>query len=336
MLERTTISPNGTPYRTGKALASARLGASFVQLAFCLGVSACAGPVVFIRTDPTLPLAPSVGAAPPEVYVDKRPTQPYQSAGIIEYTGDATLDTVLNAVVKKASEIGCDLVVERSLHVGDANEGVRWTAELEPLRKRPVDLHPTQLLPPSHLVAFGAQPVVVLNQPKPHQQFICGIYPTTIDKRSAEAAAERSRADEAAEKARMEAELATHYQALWDVWVSAHASDSCASALALLNSDSDCAGAVCTAPLRLSGGYQQACNIDATSRIAMHRLRSRWETEAAAGASSCLLEVFRAAQNTTSPVTISPRCTGEGKTEAALRDAVRQRVNSAPSSGAKP
>lgn len=125
-------------------------------------------------------------------------------------------------------------------------------------------------------------------------------------------------------------------QSLWAAWASAHRADPCASALGVLTSDSGCTKASCAAPLRFSSVYQGNCNIDPETRTSVHRLRRTWEAEAAAGASPCLLEVSRAANDPSFAATIAPTCAGEGKTEAALRSAVRQSQVATPPGASKP
>lgn len=132
------------------------------------------------------------------------------------------------------------------------------------------------------------------------------------------------------------ADQRTTHQALWTVWASTHKADPCASALAVLISDSACTKASCAAPLHFSSVYQNNCNVDPETRISLHRLRRTWETEAAAGASQCLLEVSRAANDPSFAATIAPTCAGEGKTEAALRSAVQQSQVTTPPGASKP
>lgn len=53
-----------------------------------------------------------------EWYLDRLPSRAYRSVGIIEviHSADAGMLTVLRSAHKLAQEVGCDLIVDRSLH----------------------------------------------------------------------------------------------------------------------------------------------------------------------------------------------------------------------------
>jgi hypothetical protein len=114
-------------------------------------------------------------------------------------------------------------------------------------------------------------------------------------------------------------------EVLWTTWLAGHEATACPDALRLLTSDSGCAGAACRAPLMLSSGYQKSCPIDADARISLYRMRHRWEEAAGTTTSECLEETSRALEEPAKATTLPERCSGEGKTEAALRDSVRRR-----------
>jgi len=71
----------------------------------------------FVQTDPRFRRAQRRG--PPQVYLDRLPEQSYRSVGIIEVSGpagDFNLGTVVRVAREKAAKLGCDLVVDRSIH----------------------------------------------------------------------------------------------------------------------------------------------------------------------------------------------------------------------------
>jgi hypothetical protein len=54
----------------------------------------------------------------PVVYFDHLPEQPYTSVGVIDVIapGSSRLEDVFDAAANKGKEVGCDLVVDRSIH----------------------------------------------------------------------------------------------------------------------------------------------------------------------------------------------------------------------------
>lgn len=111
-------------------------------------------------------------------------------------------------------------------------------------------------------------------------------------------------------------------ETLWQAWA-ARGTASCADARTLLESDAGCKGQACSAPIVLSAGYLRACSPSPDDRIVIHQLRKAWTSEAGEGSSACLVELYRAARDPKLIPSLSPRCPGEGKTEAFLRDAIK-------------
>jgi hypothetical protein len=113
----------------------------------------------------------------PRVFIDRRPPREYVSVGIIEVKGDvsASLREIMDAAAEKGEEVGCDVVVERSLHtVGAVGRG-RWFAMLEadvPLRRPSAGpAAPVRASPWFSQV----QPVVFVSQQQ-RREFICGVW----------------------------------------------------------------------------------------------------------------------------------------------------------------
>ena len=75
----------------------------------------------FTRTDRAF--VPHRGSHPPDLYLDRRPLRPYHSVGIIEVKGPASdfdLDEVVDHAVARATKLGCQLLVDRTMHLGAA------------------------------------------------------------------------------------------------------------------------------------------------------------------------------------------------------------------------
>ncbi len=155
--------------------------------------------------------------------------------------------------------------------------------------------------------------------------------PEAISRRNV--ADSQARAAQAAQAA--EQKLASDHERLWSVWAEAHHAAACEDALHVLTSDSECTGAACRAPLVFSGVYQKKCQIDTDTRISLHKMRRRWE-EAAGTASPCFEETFRALTEPAGATTQQEKCEHVGKTETALRDAVRASKRRVPSSFEEP
>lgn len=88
--------------------------------------------------------------------------------------------------------------------------------------------------------------------------------------------------------------------------------------------DSDCLGVTCQAPLLLSTGYYKSCAPGTDEKIALQRMRVRWEESAGSKSSRCLDEVHRALRDRAKAAIPSEQCPSQGRTEAALREAARR------------
>jgi hypothetical protein len=129
----------------------------------------------------------------PVVYFDHLPDRPYASVGIIDVIAPAgsKLEEVFAAAADKGKEIGCDVVVDRSIHrIADAALP-RWRVTVlgslgpPPPRAAPGD---------ARLLGYGPTlaPVVILSPPPPppppviyssgyspppdRREFICGVW----------------------------------------------------------------------------------------------------------------------------------------------------------------
>jgi hypothetical protein len=81
-------------------------------------------------------------------------------------------------------------------------------------------------------------------------------------------------------------EKARYWEQYWKTWGAEHPGDPCVSALAVVKSAAECAGAACSAPLVVMGAYQKNCHPDPETLIDLNRLRRRWEKEAGASTSN--------------------------------------------------
>jgi hypothetical protein len=133
-----------------------------VALALCTGcVSAD-----FARTDPGFKKGWKPGR--PLVYVDRLPERPYRSVGILELTfpANSSLTQVLEAAGQQGQIVGCDVVVERSIHPVQKESGLSGTPAFW-MRAQHVPGHPPG----------SAQPPTFYSAPQiGKREFICGIW----------------------------------------------------------------------------------------------------------------------------------------------------------------
>ena len=113
----------------------------------------------FVQTD-----VRAIGRRPtqPAVYIDRLPPMPFYSIGVIEVRAPAgtELGIVLNEAIRRGAEVGCDMVVDRSIYrVSYGIPGARAIVAQ-------VGVYPS-VAPP---------PVVYANPPAPdRREFICGV-----------------------------------------------------------------------------------------------------------------------------------------------------------------
>ena len=276
-------------------------------------------PTNFLPTEASFAMSPS--GRPPEVYMDRRPSASYRAVGIIEVIGGDNVTAVVYAAMKKGQEVGCDLVLDRALHVVSHGPSMsRWTAIVEEEERGPrgtID-HPAR-------VAAGAllgdsfptyTPPVIMPfpvAPQPHREFICGVYEKTIAANQAQA--------EVAHKAILSAPL----ESIWDVWTKANLADSCSVARKVLPDDSECSGPSCRADLVLSSGFIKHCSPDGDTLRSIYQLRHRWEKEASGDrVTQCFEELTALMRDPGLAVSAPPACGGETVVERTLRDAARR------------
>jgi hypothetical protein len=125
----------------------------------------------------------------PGVYVDKLPRKPYESVGIIEVMAPQTTDLgqIMDAAADKGQEVGCDVVVDRSIHKVDGSLHRHWTVALSGPAASPAEaprpwrrdaqylgagFTPAPLYQPAHTVTYtpGYAP------PPDKREFICGVW----------------------------------------------------------------------------------------------------------------------------------------------------------------
>jgi hypothetical protein len=113
----------------------------------------------FVPTDATF--APHTAPAP-AVYIDRLPPFGYRPVGIIEVTARAStsLGDVMATAARKGAEVGCDVVVDRSIHrVADARPvpTTYWLAQ-----------HHVYVPPPVHTTTY-------YSPPPSKREFVCGV-----------------------------------------------------------------------------------------------------------------------------------------------------------------
>jgi hypothetical protein len=126
----------------------------------------------FIQTDPSVILARK--ASRPRVYIDRLPERPYRSAGILELTFHASLSLrdVLEAAGDEGKKVGCDVVIDRSIHLVQREGATRKTQALWRHAQYVPRPHPPPPPPPT----------VFQSPPPGKREFICGIWEEAEDK----------------------------------------------------------------------------------------------------------------------------------------------------------
>ncbi|MFO0593414.1 MAG: hypothetical protein U0441_38085 [Polyangiaceae bacterium] len=284
---------------------------SMIAAAVVLSATGCGySRTAFVQTDSNVPLA--ARDTLPEVFLDKKPAQPYRSAGIIEVQSQGDLATIVDRAQRRGAELGCDVVIDRRLGLSEAPSPGRAEADVDgPLRVRAETPATGPLASPTLLAQAPqvVQPIYTVQAPPmERREFICGIYESTIEKKNASDAAK--------------AETAAGTSAIWSKWSAAHGAKACEDALTIVRSEAACTGATCLAPLPLAAGFQSNCSPEPAVRIEVHKLRKQWEEASANASSPCLLAVARAASDAANAAGAQAACNAPTSTEAALRDAV--------------
>jgi hypothetical protein len=213
----------------------------------------------------------------PIVYMDRMPEGAYRSVGVIEVDapGSADLSEIMASAAEKGQEIGCDFVIERSLHrVGALAPPKRWTVVIEsepPLRRAVAPRERRDARPSGDLALQGGAPTYypypVITDPPKRREFICGVY-TAAAANGKPAPTKAIRNDEAAtDVARV----------LWTK-LATSPREACDDVYEVLVKDAGCARAQCAAPMILAQEYLGRCDERATAeRLAeMDALRERW------------------------------------------------------------
>lgn len=116
----------------------------------------------FVLTDPRY-----AERAPtrPEVFIDRLPPFPYMSIGVIEVSAPAAtvLSQVLAEAASKGGQVGCEVVVERSIH--------RITSIIPNAGPPIAQAYHTYSSPP----VYTPTPTYVAPPPPSKREFICGL-----------------------------------------------------------------------------------------------------------------------------------------------------------------
>jgi hypothetical protein len=127
-------------------------------LALLVLTAGCANYSSFVATDQR-----AFYRAPthPTVYVDRLPEVSFESIGVIEVRAPSgsSLDWIVQEAARKGGEVGCDLVVERSIY--------RVTYGIAGARAVVATSIQMSIAPP--MAGYNGRP------PKDRRQFICGI-----------------------------------------------------------------------------------------------------------------------------------------------------------------
>jgi hypothetical protein len=164
----------------------ARVASPFLLLLLGLAGSGCIH-TDFVQSSPSFVVHEV--AQRPVVYFDHLPEQPYTSVGVIDVIAPSSsrLEDVFAAAANKGQEVGCDLVVDRSIHrVADAALPHWQVTALELLD------HPSRRADDAHDFGYapGPAPVFVAPPPAPapvtyapayspppdRREFICGVW----------------------------------------------------------------------------------------------------------------------------------------------------------------
>lgn len=112
----------------------------------------------------------------PSFYLDRLPSQPYRSVDIIEVIASAgtELSAVMRAALEKGQELGCLIVVDRSIHQVRSRELVQgWHQQIriDSPRADRRNASPRRSSP-SPLMSDTYRSPPQLN----HREFICGVF----------------------------------------------------------------------------------------------------------------------------------------------------------------
>jgi hypothetical protein len=280
------------------------LASTVISAGWLLGLPGCIG-TNFVQTDRSH-VPHDVGSLP-ETYVDRLPPRHYHSVGIIEVTAATAtgLNVILAAAAKKGKEVGCDVVVDRSIHHIEGREQSplrRWRVALAtPLRRpvaAPLATPRARLKPSSALLAWVSrgiqptyvQPTYVVTPPPQIREFICGVYDDTSPSVAPVASVMPGEGGPDVGLGRL----------LWRAVASgARDEKTCGKVYALLTRDKECKGEQCHAPFALSEELLARCEGNELGHTDLVELwRARWEGESkGTGTPACVRALKNAARS---------------------------------------
>jgi hypothetical protein len=131
--------------------------------------SGCIG-AEFVRTESTFVTRRCRKA--PAIFLDRLPDRPYASVGIISVGPGASLTYALKVASRKGCDVGCELIVDRSIHHVGRTEPT--PAPIGEARFLAAQYTPPYQYPPTYTPS--PSPVIVPVETGPQYQFICGIW----------------------------------------------------------------------------------------------------------------------------------------------------------------
>lgn len=277
-----------------------------------IGIVAGCGGATFVQTDNEF--APSAGTVEPEVFLDRRPDRPYRSVGIIEVESNSALDRIVKIAQKKGKKVGCELLVDRTIHQVGNVDPIRSGCFLE--EESALRLRHECTPPPSRVPQGMAFPRVcgqarhsystpiIAPQPGPsspmrstpvsRREFICGIYTGEYESVPALVTAPNQTAS-----------------GLWDSLVGdRHDAAACRTVFDLLHGDENCEGEQCRPAAALSRIFITRCRqAEAEGTKEAQRWRRAWKERAPGPPpDTCYANFLRAAQSAQIARTFAEKC----------------------------
>jgi hypothetical protein len=132
----------------------------------------------FTKTVPEF--VPHAADTAPTVFVDRLPSRPYESVGIIRVEGPLTeLSSIIDVAQRKGKDLGCDILVLRSIHRVTRADAPSDTVTARPLVAVFTPGSPSPIAPVSPAPApplTTTSTLLTMQPPSEDRDFICGMY----------------------------------------------------------------------------------------------------------------------------------------------------------------